>query len=475
MTADDPIERGYANQRRAADPDFSVWVSANAGAGKTHVLTARIVRLLLRGVRPSAILCLTFTKAAAAEMRERLAKLLAEWAICEDKALRAALADRLGSAPDDAEMARARVLFASVLEAPGGLRVQTIHAFCESLLKRFPLEAGVPPHFAVADDVAAGEMMAQARAVLALDPALADSLAVVARESTETGIADALDGVLANPAKLRALEESGVEDAIAHARAEFGLAESDTEAGLVDAYLAGLDEQAMRDAAAALAKFGGKTDKACAAAMSGWLAGDRQDLDSWLDVFLTKTGAPRDRLATKPVEAASGAGDALRAEQDRAFAFHQKRLAFAVHRRSAALLRLAAAARAGYAARKAASASLDYDDLIGKAQALLEAGADWVLYKLDGGIEHVLVDEAQDTAPAQWRVVRALTEEFDAGKGAVERKRTVFVVGDEKQSIFSFQGADLDAFAATRAALAARGGKNWTEVPLQLSFRSAPV
>jgi ATP-dependent helicase/nuclease subunit A len=476
MNAEDPIARGYANQRRAADPDFSVWVSANAGAGKTHVLTARIVNLLLRGVRPSAILCLTFTKAAAAEMRERLAKLLAEWAICPDADLRKALVERLGRAPDDREMARARVLFASVLEAPGGLRVQTIHAFCESLLKRFPLEARVPPHFSVADDMTAKELMRRAREALASDPVLAEALEIVAREATETGVSDALDKVLARPARLRALEAEGIDAAIARARAAFGLADGDTRESLTAAFVAGLDGAALRAAAAALEKFGTKAEKPRGAAMLAWLGGDRRDLESWLDSFLTAKGTPRAKLATKAVDAAAaGALEALLAEQARALALHAKLLGFDIHRRSAALLRLAAASRAGYAARKAAAASLDYDDLIGKAVALLEAGAAWVLYKLDGGIDHVLVDEAQDTAPEQWRVVRALTGEYFAGEGAVERARTVFVVGDEKQSIFSFQGADLDAFAATRADFAARAGKAWIEVPLRLSFRSAPV
>jgi ATP-dependent helicase/nuclease subunit A len=476
MTPDDPVERGYANQRRAANPDFSVWVSANAGAGKTHVLTARIVNLLLRGVRPSAILCLTFTKAAAAEMRERLARLLAEWAICGNAALRKALLDRLGRAPDDGEMARARVLFASVLEAPGGLRVQTIHAFCESLLKRFPLEAGVPPHFSVADDATAKELMRRAREALALDPALARSLVVVAQAATETGASEALDRILANPAKLRSLEETGVETAIARARTELGLAESDTRETLVGAFVVGLDIGAMRACLAEMAEFGGKTNKAQAPAMAAWLDGDKRDLDPWFDVFLTADRTPRQKWPAVAVQKnAPDAFAALLAEQARAAALWGKLLALDIHGRSAALLRLAAAARAGYAARKSAAALLDYDDLIGKAVALLEAGAAWVLYKLDGGIEHVLVDEAQDTAPEQWRVVRALTDEFDAGEGAVERKRTVFVVGDEKQSIFSFQGADLDAFADTRAKLVARGGKSWIEVPLQLSFRSAPI
>ncbi|MCA3245208.1 MAG: double-strand break repair helicase AddA [Azospirillum sp.] len=476
MTAGDPIEAGLANQRAAADPDFTVWVSANAGAGKTHVLTTRIVNLLLRAVRPSAILCLTFTKAAAAEMRGRLARLLAEWATCTDADLRTALRERLGRAPDDAEMARARVLFASVLEAPGGLRIQTIHAFCESLLKRFPLEAGVPPHFAVADEATAGELLTRARAALVADPASAASLRIVASAANEARVFDLIDAVVGEGAKLDALAEAGIEAEIARRRAAFGLGPDDTPASLRAAYVAGLDMPALRAAIGAMGTQGSDANRTQAAVLSAWLDGDKDDPEPWLKILLTEKGTPRQKwLVKKFQDSAPEHAAVLFAEQRRAESFATATAAAEIHRRSSALLRLAATVRHGYAARKAAAALLDYDDLIAKAVRLLEAGAAWVLYKLDGGIEHVLVDEAQDTAPAQWRVVRALTAEYFAGEGTAARGRTVFVVGDEKQSIFSFQGADLDAFAATRTDFAARAGTAWREVPLQVSFRSAPA
>lgn len=478
MTAPDPIQQGLAAQRVAANPDFGVWVSANAGAGKTHVLTTRIVNLLLREVRPAAILCLTFTKAAAAEMRERLSKLLAEWAICDEAALRKALTDRLGQAPDAREMRRARVLFASVLEAPGGLRIQTIHAFCESLLKRFPLEAGVPPHFEIADDTAAAELLDAAQESLTTggDPILRDALTVVAGAANEQSVTDALDFLFASRAKLRVLAELGVEAEIARRYAGLGLDPMATRESAIAAHVAALDGAAMTAAAVALDRFGAKTDKDNAAEIRAFLAGPRRDIAPWLDIFLTGEREPRKRLATKKV--ADNAPDALAAlvaEQGRAVALHRTLVDVETMRRSAALLRLGAAAFETYETRKAARALLDYDDLIGKTVTLLEDGAPWVLYKLDGGIEHVLVDEAQDTAPEQWRVVRALTGEYFAGEGASRNDRTVFVVGDEKQSIFSFQGADLAAFDASRVDFKTRAGASWREVELPLSFRSAPA
>lgn len=149
--------RDEASERQvqAADPRASTWLSANAGSGKTRVLTDRVARLLLDGVEPQRILCLTYTKAAASEMQNRLFRRLGEWAMLEDAALRAAL-DALGvEAVGHEVLAQARRLFARAIETPGGLRIQTIHSFCATLLRRFPLEAGVSPQFTELDDRAA--------------------------------------------------------------------------------------------------------------------------------------------------------------------------------------------------------------------------------------------------------------------------------------------------------------------------------
>ena len=149
-------------QREAGDPAVSAWVSANAGTGKTHVLTERVVRLLLRGARPERLLAVTYTKAAAAEMSKRVFDRLARWVTMADDALCAELTGMTGAEPDAAMIARARTLFAEAIETPGGLKFQTIHAFCERLLQRFPLEAGVPPNFTILDETVAAEMRRQA-------------------------------------------------------------------------------------------------------------------------------------------------------------------------------------------------------------------------------------------------------------------------------------------------------------------------
>ncbi|HIM45779.1 MAG TPA: double-strand break repair helicase AddA, partial [Alphaproteobacteria bacterium] len=150
-------------QRDAADPAASVWVSASAGTGKTKVLTDRVLRLLLNGTEPGRILCLTFTRAAAAEMAIRITGTLGEWTTAADEILDMALRDLLQRAPEDAEFRRARMLFAQVLDTPGGMKILTIHAFCQSLLRRFPLEAGIAPHFAVADERTQRELLNEAQ------------------------------------------------------------------------------------------------------------------------------------------------------------------------------------------------------------------------------------------------------------------------------------------------------------------------
>ncbi|HEU0081719.1 MAG TPA: UvrD-helicase domain-containing protein, partial [Bradyrhizobium sp.] len=160
-----------ATQARASDPAASAFVSANAGSGKTHVLVQRVIRLLLDGVPPEKILCITFTKAAAANMAERVFSTLGHWVRLSDDDLTAAIRDAGIAHPDAKLRMRARELFACALETPGGLKVQTIHALCTRLLQQFPFEANVPARFAVLDERDQAEMMERANLKVLLDAA----------------------------------------------------------------------------------------------------------------------------------------------------------------------------------------------------------------------------------------------------------------------------------------------------------------
>jgi ATP-dependent helicase/nuclease subunit A len=477
----------FDTQRRAADPAISAWVMANAGSGKTRVLTDRVIRLLLAGAAPNTILCLTFTKAAAAEMANRLHQRLGKWSVLPEAELRGELTSLLGRTPAREEVALARQLFARTLDAVGRLRIQTIHAFCESVLKRFPLEADVPPHFAISDDATSAQLLDDARDRLLLhahaDPVLDEALTFIVGEVEERGFQTVLNELVAERRKLRrALAAHGkdIETVIAAIRGRLGVADGETLDRLCAAFIAALPAADLKRAAVAL-DTGTAGDKARAATIRSFLnAGDRVEriTTEWLPLFLIENGSPRQTLITKGAQKSdSTAQEILQTEQDRVIAFRERFKSITVATGTGSLLRLGSTLLTYYEEAKKARALLDYDDLIMKTGDLLRAqgGASWVLYKLDGGIDHVLVDEAQDTSPEQWDVVKSLCGEFFVGRGAQERSRTVFAVGDAKQSIFSFQGADPVAFARMQAhfEMQARAASQvFDRVPLEVSFRS---
>jgi len=481
-----------ALQRRAADPKTSVWVAASAGTGKTKVLTDRVLSLLLAGTAAHRLLCLTFTKAAAAEMANRINERLARWATQPDDDLAKDLAELRGTPADAKTMTAARRLFAQVLDAPGGMRIETIHAFCQSLLRRFPLEAGLAPHFQVMDDRDAGEMLAAARedvltrARASGDSDLAAALSAVTGAVHETAFPELIAELAGARGRLRRLiqAQGGLDGLVAEVYRRLGLVPGETAESVLAAVCsdAAFDVEGCRAAVRALLG-GGKTDGERAALMAPWLADPASranGFSSWRKAFLTNDGEPRKTLCTKGVETANpGTITALQQEAERLTRIADRLRAAVTASATAALLRLGEALLAAYDRQKAGRAMLDYDDLILTAVNLLErAGVSaWVLFKLDGGIDHVLIDEAQDTNPDQWAVVRALTNEFFAGRGQREEgTRTVFAVGDAKQSIYSFQRADPRAFEEMRGRLAQavpESGGRWEEVALQMSFRSA--
>lgn len=482
-------------QRRAADPAASVWVAASAGTGKTKVLTDRVLNLLLAGADPGRILCLTFTKAAAAEMSARISGKLSEWAVVDGSVLDAEITKLLGRQPAQEEIALARRLFARTLDTPGGLKIQTIHAFCQAVLKRFPLEAGLPPHFQVMEDRTAAERLQDARdrvlnaASAAPESVLGEALRLINQRFAEETFDGLISELLQERARLaRFLAEIGGAHAVDGAlRAHLDLPPEETrEQVLRD----GLSEKAfdavgLRRAVEALAGSS-KTDADRAIDLADFLATDGDGrvarFESYCSVFLTGTGEIRKRLATKKaVELFGEIETVLAREAERLVELKARLNAHALAERTAAVLRIAAAVLAGYEAAKRRGALVDFEDLVGTVCALLRRPgvAAWVLFKLDGGLDHILIDEAQDTNPEQWEVVQALTEEFFAGEGAFEDARgagrSIFAVGDVKQSIFSFQRADPEGFLRMRRHFAARveaASGHWASVDLEVSFRS---
>ena len=468
-------------QNRAAAPDSSVWVSANAGSGKTKVLTDRVARLLLGGTAPARILCLTYTKAAAAEMQNRLFARLGSWSMLDEAELTAKLQD-LGVAPgaiDSETLRRARTLFARALETPGGLKIQTIHSFCAALLRRFPLEAGVSPQFTEMEDRTGKRLRAEIAEDLAeRDPTLFDGLARhLSGEDLDALLSEIVrqgDAFEAPPEADRIWRSLGLAPGTTFAdiwTAAIGPGDSHLLAEVIPLLEAGSPKDAKAATKLAEVDLSVATPETLKVLEGVLLFGEKtaQPFGPKIDAF--PTNATRATLGDRK--------DALDLLMQRIADARPRRLGLAAAERTLALHGFAHRFLTAYTDRKQAQGLLDFDDLIHRAQALLSdpAVAQWVLFRLDGGIDHILVDEAQDTSPAQWHVIWRLSEEFTAGHGArPETERTVFVVGDEKQSIYSFQGADPDAFGEMRARFdrhLADIGKRLDRTDLHFSFRSA--
>jgi ATP-dependent helicase/nuclease subunit A len=481
-------------QSLAASPAASVWVSASAGTGKTKVLTDRVLSLLLTGIKPQRILCLTFTRAAAAEMEFRILDRLGQWTMAEDSALRKELNNLLGLLVQDNLVQRARQLFAHVLDTPGGMNIQTIHAFCQSLLGRFPLEAGVSPHFSLMDERDAEEMLISARenvfnrARSGIDTSLAKALANVTAHIHEAQFSELLSDLTNARGRLRHLINSfgGILGVIANIESLMSVASGETTESVIEeaSKTMNLSETKLRLAILALSE-GNEKDVVRGERIQAWLDEPSTRTGLFFDyasIFLTDLNKRdfnvRKILITKSAQ--KQAPDAVHILVDEGLRLQKIILhwrSVSIANSTSSLLVLGGSLLADYQAQKEAKALIDYDDLILMAGELLnrQGLAPWILFKLDGGIDHILVDEAQDTSPAQWGVIGALAEEFFSGLGAHETIPTIFVVGDVKQSIYSFQGADPVAFGRMKSFFStqAEGAQQtWRSIDLEVSFRS---
>jgi len=494
MTAPTPqlASKSTEEQNRASEPHASAWVAASAGTGKTFVLTNRVLRILLTGVVPEKILCLTFTKAAAAEMANRINKKLGEWVICDQQLLCEEISELTNEFPTLEQQGHARKLFARVLDVPGGLKIQTIHSFCQSLLGRFPLEAGITPHFQVMDDRTALEHLSRARdAVLAeaqedINPGLAQSLLHISRKVTENTFADLIGALINQRSELERMMSRFrlLDQAFIAMRKMLGLNPSETRDSIIHQAcredIVAKNAPGLRLALAALLA-GNATNQKAAEGMVSWLGKleTRPDyLADYMAVFLTKGGDIRKILMPKKIAEACPAGfEAMADEAARLQKLAEKLNLMTLLDNSTALLTLGSAMLDAFKDSKKRHAVMDYDDLILKVTGLIgTAGiADWILYKLDGGVDHILIDEAQDTNPEQWQVIKALANEFFVGESRSDQIRTIFAVGDVKQSIYSFQRADPREFVDNRQLFQEKSsnvGHVFHNVSLALSFRS---
>lgn len=418
-------------QQTAAYPLNSVWVSASAGSGKTKVLTDRVLNLLLAGSEPERLLCLTFTKAAAAEMANRITSTLKTWAISDDLTLTKLLFDLRGIPPHEELITLARSLFVKVLETPGGLKIMTIHSFCQSILKRFPIEASIPPQFEVIDETKSHNLMHQAITETFINPKFKKKTSLLSDYFHEKAIKSIFDLILQN--------QSLLDERLEVFQTKTNLENELKQYFKINNYLS-----------------------------------KKQIINEYFEVdeFL----ALKEKYLTQKETIRSTCKEESAAYQ--VYDIVQKIRAFDLVEVTTALTGIIHHILKRYQKLKKEESFLDYSDLISLTKNLLKKSgmSQWVLYKLDGGIDHILIDEAQDTNPEQWEIVRLISQEFFSGLGSrPDLIRTIFAVGDKKQSIYSFQGADPNEFERMHSFFEQQvrlAEKNFKTVPLNVSFRS---
>jgi ATP-dependent helicase/nuclease subunit A len=472
-------------QRLAADPRGSVWVAASAGSGKTRVLVDRVIRLLLEGAAPDSILCLTFTKTAAAEMADRLFRRLSGWVALDDGALNQTL-HSLGVENVSADVrGRARRLFAQALETPGGLKIQTIHAFCERLLQAFPVESGLAPGFSVMDSQQTSGLFREAM----LTQLLSDSsFAETAWSFLEDGAVltlDALEGLAkpflaaSNGMRQRLENFDRLSETTAELKMLLGI-KGDRSLHEIETEICAIDVAAYQKIVTIFSplEFDAKPSVPGYFQMALNASTHEERITSFILLLFTEKGTPRKSLLRSPARKAHpGVAGWFDGERSRLTALLVERAGQQILTSNIAIYKAMASVLAQVNIAKRSQGLYDFDDLIAKAAQLLSnpASAQWVLYKLDKGLTHILVDEAQDTSPAQWSIITALAQEFFSGEQAMGVKRTMFAVGDLKQSIYSFQGADIDAFEAARqnfSSLIELSQDKLRKVDLSVSYRS---
>ena len=476
---------------RALNPEASVWVEASAGTGKTRLLTDRVLSLLLHGKAPEKILCLTYTTAAAAEMSTRIMLRLSRWGSMKDADLQAELSEIIADKINDNLMQKARRLFTKTLENP--VKIQTIHAFCQSILRRFPLEANVPQGFELIDERTAQEILKYCRAEILREDGGAENKSInfLAKNTSFNGFLGTLEKITGLRGKIENIfKNKSPEQVIAEIYNVLSInPETENnqniflESQCVDE---AFDRKSILSSARKMLDEGTKTDQGKANLILSWLekntSGERaKEFHLYKRAFLKDDGDVYAALCTKKLgEKNPEIITILQKEAMRIIAVLDKKNRIALCEATIHILNIAQKLIKKYSAEKRRRRALDYHDLIDSVRYLLRFSGQiaWVLFKLDGGIDHILVDEAQDTSQTQWEIITAISNEFFSGEGATEELRTIFVVGDKKQSIYSFQGANLETFRAIRNYLESQVkavGQVWEKVNLTLSFRSTPA
>ncbi len=422
----------------------NIWMDASAGSGKTYQLVERFTALLFADIAADKILCLTYTNAAAAEMRQRIIKNLAEMTHLDDDALRAKIAgyhDCKIDAVTDSQCHDARNLILKLLDAPEGLAIQTIHAYCQSILVRFPLEAGIFPRTQIVADSQKQQIADEALDLLLDRGGQTATLYTMLEQMMRYKDFNALCDLLKNMLNIHYFYDGHYPQISGEFNQKFkqflGLKADDDLPTITQHYDSLFSKYSLQfENAAGLLSGSNKTDKKAAHLLKNYL--QNKQLTDLKEMFYTSSGKPRAKLCAKNLQ--EDIGDFLDAMAVHYSEFDMLYKHLSIAEASHDLLNLFTYFQTAYQRLKNYYGVVEYDDLIVKMNALLNSEyAAWVLYKCDGGFSHILLDEAQDTNPLQWQIIKNIAERLFE-KGAL------FVVGDKKQSIFSFQGADVDEF-----------------------------
>lgn len=455
-------------QEIAAEPTLNVWVQANAGTGKTSVLTARLLRILFRGDEPcTGILCLTYTNAAAGEMRNRILAALREWAMAQDDDLRELLDGvSTNNPPTDADIAHARAIFFKYIDNPDMLKIKTIHGFCEEVLHRFPTEAGISPSWSLISD---------APQRVLLNDALNDLINSPKNDARTVSAFNHIVGVMS---------EYKLDDLLSNIEGQYKNFFTVNNFDKYREYFIDTIEKKLKindtkNIEKDVKKLkiileNAKNEKKPTKTLEKLIYLTEKYIDNTIDfqeyksAYLIKAGTPIQKGLDY---------EYLSAERERVLAANAYQTNKEIYTSTIALFDLSAAFAKKYQELKQIHNVLDFEDLILYTHRLFSNAENmgWVLSQMDYSLSHILVDEAQDTGPLQWELLQMLAGDFFAEGDRSNLPRSLFVVGDTKQSIYGFQGADPKAFAASREQISAQiqnNARQIREVPLTQSFRS---
>jgi ATP-dependent helicase/nuclease subunit A len=480
------------SQAIACRPDAQIWANANAGTGKTTVLTSRVLRLLLAGTKPSKILCLTYTKVAASEVQNRIIDRLRHWVTLDEQQLTSEILTLTNTPPTDATLKRARGLFIDVLESAEGMNIHTIHAFAQSLLRKFPIEAGVSPYFQIIDEQESASLAERAMRLTIQQlasgklPHITEHAAWLMKEASDQSLRNLLKNALQDLLKWNDLKyHSGGIQYFKQVLAEvYNIPPTLTEAELNHTFFA-LSEAQMPQVQIAIAWLAEKSnapDYMVKLQTALQLRLDNvlnipDNIERYVRAFLTTTNTPRKNI--EKLANSEPSLSFLNKEFTHLKNYVESKATLYSYQKTVSYYALMDVLLEYHQKLSARLGVLDYQQLLIKASALLTSSSNqssWVMFKLDGGLEHILVDEAQDTSPEQWEIIQALTNEFFVGESKSDVIRTLFIVGDEKQSIFSFQGADVREFNRMKAWFEERASfsnQPLNKVLLSKSYRSA--